>query len=134
MSVVTDFFASIDANDLSQWLISLDYAEDPDMVEDTTMSSTTTTRKSQAGLINGTLTCTFEQVYASVDSVLAPLVGAAAFAVIIHPASGVVGASNPYRTGNMVISNYTPQAGSVGDRQVCTVTFQSAGTMTRTTA
>jgi hypothetical protein len=132
MSVVSDFVANIDSNDLSEWLISLDLSQDPEMHDDTRMSSTTDTRASDAGLIVGTLTCTFKQIYASVDAVLAPLVKAAAFPVIVSPASGAVGASNPYRTGDMVISSYNPLSGTVGDHDVCTVVFASAGTMTRT--
>lgn len=134
MSVVTDYFISVDGNDLSQYLRTLDLPIDPEMVDDTTMSSTTTTRKNEAGLINWTVTATFKQVYNGVDSILFPLVRAAAFPIIMHPASGAVSASNPFFTGNAVISSYPPLGGSVGDHDETTVTFQCAGTLARAVA
>ncbi|KKL19965.1 hypothetical protein LCGC14_2460160, partial [marine sediment metagenome] len=67
----------------------------------------------------------------AVDSTLFPLVGAAAFAIILRPDAGAKSATNPEFTGNALLTTYTPLTGSVGDVAVAPATFMGDGALAR---
>lgn len=133
--VYTDAFVSINAVDLSDHVksVTLDYsaaAEDDTFMGDTTKSSI-------AGLLEWTVSVEFGQDHAAsnVDATLFPLIGAAAFAIILRPVNtGGVGSTNPNFTGNAILTSYPPMGGGVGDFATTTAEFASASTLTRATA
>ena len=67
----------------------------------------------------------------AVDSTLFPLVGAAAFAIIIRPDDGVKSATNPEFTGNALLTTYNPLTGGVGDVAAAPATFMGDGVLAR---
>lgn len=101
------------------------------MLDITEMSNTTVINL--AGLLNWSMDVEVLQDYAAsnVDALLFPLVGAASFYIQVKPTSGSVSATNPQFYGLCVLESYTPITGSVGDVQVISATFQSAGALTR---
>ena len=129
--VLTDADVNVNAVDLSSFVESLTInygAETPDMT-----SMQDITRRRLPGLIDWTIDVTFRSDFAgaSVDATLFPLVGAAAFEVIIKPTSGAISATNPGFTGNVLLGTYNPLAGTVGDTSNSTVTFTGDGTLVR---
>lgn len=69
-----------------------------------------------------------------VDATLAPLVGAAAFTVVVKPTSAAVSATNPSFTGSCILTEYTPIAGSVGDAHAVSVSLPVSGVISRATS
>lgn len=132
MAVFKNGYLSVGGTDLSSYVRSMELPISAEMLDDTTMGDDT--RVNEAGLQTWNVTAELKQVFANVDAVLHPLVGAAAFAVTIKPDGATTGATNPAFTGNAVIESYQPFGGSVGGQQICTVTLQCSGTLSRATA
>lgn len=84
---------------------------------DSTAGNSAGAESHMPGLVKWSADITFNQDYAAsmVDATLFPLVGAAAFAVIIRPSTAAKGAANPEYTGNAILTNYDPLGGKVGD-------------------
>lgn len=127
-------FVSINGVDLSSHVRSVQISYEANMLDDTMMGDATKSNK--PGLKNWSITLEFEQDYAAaqVDATLFPLVGAAAFPIIIRPDAGVKSATNPEYTGNAVLENYQPVGGSVGELAMAPVTLRSAGALSRAIA
>lgn len=132
MAVFKNAHLSVNGSDLSTYVRSLELPISAEMLDATTMGDDG--RVNEAGLQTWSVPVEMEQDFASVDSVLFPLVGAAAFAVVIRPDAGVAGASNPEYTGSAVIENYQPFGGAVGSIRTCSFTLQCSGTISRATA
>jgi hypothetical protein len=129
----TDYFVSINGNDFSTSLNSVELAEEADNLETTAFGSTWRTRI--GGLKQASLTLNFMQDFAagSVDATLNPLLGAIA-TVVIKPTSGTVTSTNPTYTMTALVTQYSPFASSVGDLATLSVTWPVSGTVTRATA
>lgn len=89
-----------------------------------------------AGVLTWSFDVTFKQDLASgqVDATLFPLVGAAAFPVILQPNNSGVSALNPTYTAQAVLGSYSPFSGGHGDLAEASTTFNSAGTIVRAEA
>jgi predicted secreted protein len=85
-----------------------------------------------AGLKSGSLTLNFMQDFgaASIDATLYPLFGSNA-TVVISPTSSAIGTVNPGYSAVFLVNAYSPFASSVGDIATLSVTWPSAGTVTR---
>lgn len=132
MAVFKDAYLSVNGTDLSAYVRSVELPISHEMLDATTMGDDA--RVNEAGLQNWNVPVELEQVIASVDAVLFPLVGAAAFTVIFKPNGATTSTSNPSFTGSAVIESYQPFGGQVGSIQTCSVTFQCAGAIARAVA
>ncbi len=132
--VLTNAFVSINSVDLSAQVRQLTLNYEAQMQEEQAMGDDSIVNI--AGLKNWSLDITFKQDYAAanVDATMFPLVGAAAFPIILRPDAGVVSATNPQFTGNGVLATYPPISGAIGDLVEPAVTIQSAGTLARAEA
>jgi len=85
-----------------------------------------------AGLKDWSMDIEFNQDFAaaSVDATIFPLVGAAAFPVLLNPAGDTTGAANPAYTGNAIVGNYT-LGGAVGQLATAPVTLEGDGDLLR---
>jgi hypothetical protein len=92
-------------------------------------------REVAAGLKSGSVTLNFQQDYGTgaIDSLLYPLIGTEA-TVTIRSSSATASASNPVYSAVVLISQYTPIQGAVGDLATFDVTFPTIGAVTRATA
>lgn len=103
--------------------------------EDTTAMSATGKGRI-AGLRDDGITVEFNQDFAAlnVDATLFPLVGAAAFPVIVKPVAGSASATNPRYYGNCILTEYTPIDGSVGNVATASVNMPCDGYLQRATS
>lgn len=131
--VATDHKITINGTDFSSSLQSVDLTLSADEVETTAFGGGW--RTMTAGLKSGSLTLNFFQDFgaSSVDATLSGLFGSAA-TVVVTPTSTAVSATNPSWSGTFLVSQYQPFASSVGDIATLSVTWPSAGTITRATA
>lgn len=88
------------------------------------------------GLRDDSFTFVFRQDFAAanVDATMFPLLGAAAFTVVVKETSAAVSVGNPSYTGSCILTEYQPIAGSVGDIADASVTLPVDGIITRATA
>lgn len=135
MAVYKDAYISLDSNDVSAYVQSLELPLTIESLDDTAMGDNT--RSNAAGLKTWTATMNVHQsfVNAEFDSIVYALYNAgAAFACEFRPTSSAVSTSNPKFTGNGIISEYTPMTGAVGDQLVISVNIVAAGDLTRATS
>jgi len=134
ISILKNAFVSINGVDLSDHVKSVKLDVGAKLEDSTSMSDNT--EINIAGLKSWSADVEFVQDFAtsSVDATLFPLIGAAAFTIILRPDAGAVSTSNPNYTGLVVMDAYSPLGNSVGDLATTNATFKSAGDISRATA
>ena len=110
----TDYKVTVNSNNLSDRLQSVELSLESDDLETTAFGDTFRTRV--GGLKTGTITLTFFQDFAAgeVDASLFPLYNTIATVVVV-PTSSSVSPTNPSYTMNCLVNQYQPFASSVGD-------------------
>jgi hypothetical protein len=131
--VATDYSITINGDDFSTSLASVDLSIESDDVETTAFGGEWRTRV--GGLKSASLTLDWHQDFgsSSVDATLYPLLNTIA-TVVIKPTSGAASATNPSYTATCLVNAYQPFASSVGDLATLSVTWPVSGTVTRATA
>ena len=113
-----DIFCSVNAIDLSSYVVSVEFVQAVDAVESTAFSATSTNGHSFIGGIqNNSATITFNQDFAAskVWATLNTLVGVST-TVIMRPTSSAVSATNPtLQLASTLMSSLSPINGAVGD-------------------
>ena len=132
--VLTDVGVVIGTTDLSDHIASVTINQNVDAVETTAFGDGGRTRV--GGLEDSSLTLDFHQDFASdnVDDTIAPLIGGTA-AFEISPFGTAVDASGtaPRYSGTVLLTEWTPLNGSVGDLSTASVTWPVSGVITRGT-
>lgn len=131
--VNTTVKTTINGVDLSDHIAAVTFDLTSDEIE-TTAFGTAWRQRIGGGLKDASVKIDFHQDFGagSVDATLYPLYGSIATVVVV-PTSGSVSATNPSWTGTFTVSQYTPVSGNVGDLATLSVSWSSAGTVTRGT-
>lgn len=87
------------------------------------------------GLKSGTLALEFKQDFATtkLDSIVWPLLGTVV-TFEVRADQAAVGVSNPKYTGSVLIKEWNPIQGSVGDEATVGVSYPTSGAVTRATS
>jgi hypothetical protein len=132
--VLTDVGVVIGTTDLSDHVASVTINPNVDAVETTAFGDGGRTRI--GGLEDSSITLDFHQDFASdeVDSVVGPLVGGTV-AFEISPFGTAVAAAGtaPRYSGTVLITEWTPLNGAVGDLSTASVTWPVSGVIARGT-
>lgn len=130
--VLTDAKVTINAVNVSAFSTSVTVSIDVDDQETTAFGSTFRSRT--GGLKDGKLDLEFNQTFAAaeVDATIWPLLGAVV-AFTAKSTSGANSATNPEYQGSVLISEYTPLDGGVGDLAKVKVSWPTSGAVTRAT-
>lgn len=131
--VATDVKTLINNVNLSDHIAAVTFDISADEIE-TTAFGTEWRQRVGGGLKSASISIDFHQDFGagSVDATLFPLFGALA-TVVVTPTSGSVSATNPSWTGVFSVTQYTPIASNVGDLATLSISWPSAGTVTRGT-
>ena len=129
--VLKDASVVINSVDLSDHVSSVTINYSAEILDKTAMGANSRARV--AGLKDFSVDVEFNQDYAAskIDATLFPLVGAAAFPIIVKPTSSAVSATNPSYTGNALLESYSPVAGAVGELAKVSVSMPGDGDLTR---
>lgn len=132
--VITSRYVSLNGTDISSSLAGASLEITVEEIDKTSLGSNGW-REVAAGLKSGSVTLNYQQDFgaSAVDSTLFPLLGTEG-TVVIRPTSGTISATNPAYTAVVLVSQYTPISGQVGDLQTFDVTFPTVGAVTRATA
>lgn len=133
-SVLLASYLSINATDLSSYCYKIELPIEVEDKETTTFGSAGW-KEFLGGLKSGSLSVGFKQdvAAAALDAIMWPLLGTVV-AFEIRLSNAAVGTSNPKYTGSLLIKNWKPIAGNVGDVAEVEVDFPTTGTVTRATS
>jgi len=124
--VLTDASIVINSVNMSSFATSVTVNVEVDEQEDTAFGDTWRSRL--GGLKDFSLDIEFNSDFAAsaVDATIWPLIGTTT-TVVIKPTSGAVSATNPTFTGTVLVTEYAPLDGSVGDLSTTSVSWPGAG-------
>lgn len=128
-----DFKVTIGTVNLSSYVTAVTLEMTADEVETTAFGSAARTRI--GGLKDGNVSIDFNQDFAaaSVEATLYPLLGTIATVTMV-PTSGSVTATNPSYAVPCLVTQHMPISGQIGDLSTFSVTWPTAGTVTKSTA
>ncbi|MER8042710.1 hypothetical protein [Streptomyces sp. NPDC094032] len=131
--VLTSEFLSINGVDLSDSTRKAEVAAEVEEKDVTTYASAGW-KEVIGGLKNGELGCEFLNDFAvgKIDALMWSLLGAVV-PFEVRPTNGPVSPSNPKYTGSILIKEWKPIEGSVGDEATSGVSFPTSGPVLRGT-
>ena len=131
--VLTNAYVVFGTNsDLSDHISSISLSTSYDIVETTSFGNTAKTRV--AGLQDNSVTLDLHQDYSAIEGLVYPLIGSTT-SLVVKPNGTAVGTANPsYTTNSVLISEWTPVNGAVGELATASVTWPISGTVTKAVA
>ena len=136
--VLTDAYVVLASTDISQYVTSVTLSSTLDVVETTSMGSTSRTRV--AGLRDNQVVLEFNQDFASgaLETLIYPSdattkIGTAV-AMEVRPTSAAVGPTNPKYTFSALITEWQSLSGSVGELASVSVSWPVSGAITKATS
>lgn len=129
--VLLNAFVSLNSTNLSTNANKIELTWDAEEKDVTTYGSGGA-KEVLGGLKSGTLAIEFKQDFAAsaLDSIMWPLLGTVV-PFEVRSDQAVVGASNPKWTGSVLIKEWKPIQGSVGDEASVGVSFPTSGMVVR---
>ncbi|MET9301784.1 phage tail tube protein [Micromonospora aurantiaca] len=127
-------YVSLNGTDLSSYTSKIELKTEVEEQDVTTFASAGWTELI-GGLASGELSLGFKQDVAAsaLDATMWPLFGTVV-PFEVRLTNSAVGTSNPKYTGNVLIKEWTPIAGSVGDVAEMDVSYPTSGAVGRATA
>ena len=131
--VATDIAVVLNGVDLSDHVASVDFQAGVDEVESTAFSAGG--HEYVGGLVNGQVSIDWHHDYAAneVYHTIEPLVGTLT-SIVVYPAGTTVGTANPSASATVLVSDWNPISGQVGDLSTFSTTWPVSGTVTYATA
>ncbi len=129
--VLTTEYVALNGTDLSSYCKKAELQLESEAKEVTTFGSAGW-KEFLGGLKSGTLALEFEQDFAAsaLDSILFPLFGTVV-TFEVRPTSAAAGASNPKYTGSVLLAQYNPVTGGVGDDATVSISIPTTGAVSR---
>lgn len=132
--VLLDAVLSIDNNDLTQWCAKVELTDEFEEKEVTTFSSGGA-KEVLGGLESGNVGITFRNSHTAGE--LDEIMWALRRSVVpftVRADAAVVSTSNPQYSGNLLVTQWSPIMGSVGDVNELDVTYPLSGVLVRSTS
>ena len=132
--VATSVVVKIGGVDLSQFVSSVSLSLSANEVPTTNFASGGAVER-VGGLKDNSLTISFMQDFAAaaVEATIYPLIGSTA-AFVINPSSTAPSATAPNYTGTVLVTEWSPVAGAVGELLTADVTWPISGNVAKATA
>jgi hypothetical protein len=130
--VLTNANISFAGTDISSSVASVTISTSAAEVATTAFGATAVTRVS--GLIDNSVTFAIHNDYNAIDGLFFPLVGSTAVTCIVKPNGTAVSTANPSYTFSVLVTEWTPVNGAVGELNTADVTFPISGAITKATS
>ena len=127
--VLTNANITFNGTDISSNVASVTLNTTAAEVATTAFGSTAVTRV--AGLIDNSVTFSIHNDYNAIDGLFFPLVGSTAVTCIVKPNGTAVSTANPSYTFSVLVTEWTPVNGAVGELNTADVTFPISGAITK---
>ena len=129
--VLTDANITLGGTDISSDVAAVTLTSSAAEVETTAFGQGAVTRT--GGLKDNSVTLEIHQEYSSIEGLVYPLIGSTA-TIVIKPNGTAVGTANPSYTATVLVTEWTPVNGAVGELNTADVTWPISGTITKATA
>lgn len=129
---LTNAHLTLNSVNLTTHVKSITLNTSVDLLDTTAMGDSS--RERLTGLKDWSVDVVFHQSHAvgEVDATIwAVHAGGAAVTIVIRPDAGAKSTTNPEFTGSVVLENYSPIAGTVGDNHEAPIRLMGYGTLTR---
>jgi hypothetical protein len=130
--VLTNANITFAGTDISSSVASVTISTSAAEVATTSFGSTAVTRVS--GLIDNSVTFAIHNDYNAIDGLFFPLIGSTAVSCVVKPNGTVVSTANPSYTFSVLVTEWTPVNGAVGELNTADVTFPISGAITKATS
>jgi hypothetical protein len=130
--VLTNANITFNGTDISSNVASVTLNTSAAEVATTAFGSTAITRVS--GLIDNSVTFSIHNDYNAIDGLFFPLVGSTAVTCVVKPNGTTTGTTNPSYTFSVLVTEWTPVNGAVGELNTADVTFPISGAITKALA
>jgi hypothetical protein len=127
--VLTNANITFNGTDISSNVASVTLSTSAAEVATTAFGSTAVTRVS--GLIDNSVTFSIHNDYNAIDGIFFPLVGSTAVTCVVKPNGTATATANPSYTFSVLVTEWTPVNGAVGELATADVTFPISGAITK---
>ena len=129
--VLTDANITLAGTDISADVAAVTLSSSAAEVETTAFGQGAVTRT--GGLKDNSVTLSIHNEYSSIEGLIYPLIGSTA-SIVIKPNGTAVGTANPSYSATVLVTEWTPVNGAVGELNTADVTWPISGTITKATA
>ena len=130
--VLTDANITLNSTDISANVASITLSSSSAEVETTAFGQGAVTRV--GGLKDNSITLSIHNDYSAIEGLVYPLIGATATIVVKPNGTAAASSANPSYTATVLVTEWTPVNGAVGELATADVTWPISGTWTRGTA
>jgi len=130
--VLKDANIVFNGTDISANVASVTLSTTAAEVSTTAFGATAQTRVS--GLIDNSVTFSIHNDYNAIDGIFFPLVGSTAVTCVIKPNGTATATANPTYTFSVLVTEWTPVNGAVGEPNTADGTFPISGAITKAVA
>lgn len=133
--VLTNAAVSIAGTDISSYVKQVTLTSSVSEVETTAFGATGNAKTRVAGLVDNKVQLDIHQDFSAVEGVVYPLVGGTAVTMVVRPnGTGTASTANPSYTFSVLVTEWTPVNGAVGDLATASVTWPISGAITKATS
>ena len=130
--VMTNANVTLGGTDISEYVASVTLTTSVNEVETTSFGVGAVQRV--GGLQDNSVTLDIHQDYSAIEGLVYPLIGSTT-SLVVKPNGTAVGTANPsYTTDSVLITEWTPVNGAVGELSTISVTWPISGTVTKAVA
>ena len=129
--VLTDANIVLGSTDISSYVAAVTLTSSAAEVETTAFGQGAVTRT--GGLKDNSVTLSIHQDYSAVEGLVYPLIGSTS-TIVVKPNGTAVGTANPSYTATVLVTEWTPVNGAVGELNTADVTWPISGTITKSTS
>jgi hypothetical protein len=130
--VMTNANVTLGGTDISAYVASVTLSISVNEVETTSFGVGAVQRV--GGLQDNSVTLDLHQDYSAIEGLVYPLIGSTT-SLVVKPNGTAVGTANPsYTTNSVLITEWTPVNGAVGELATISVTWPISGTVTKAVA
>ena len=129
--VLTNANVSLAGTDISSYVKQVTLTTSAAEVETTAFGNTAKTRV--AGLLDNKVQLDIQQDYSAVEGLVYPLVGGTAVTLVVRPnGTGAASTANPQYSASVLVTEWMPVNGAVGDLATASITWPISGSITKT--
>jgi hypothetical protein len=129
--VLTDANITLNSTDISANVASITLSSSSAEVETTAFGQGAVTRV--GGLKDNSITLSIHNDYSAIEGLVYPLIGATATIVVKPNGTAAASSANPSYTSTVLVTEWTPVNGAVGELATADVTWPISGTITKST-
>jgi hypothetical protein len=130
--VLTNANITFNGTDISANVAAVTLSTTSADIVTTAFGSTANTRVT--GLIDNSVTFSIHNDYNAIDGIFFQLVGSTAVSCVVKPNGTTVSTANPSYTFSVLVTEWTPVNGAIGELNTADVTFPISGAITKATS